>query len=294
MLKVVLMSWFVGSGLLLAHEDPHDVIDTLTHQLEQAEGDKADIYFQRAMEYRVSGQKLKAKADMVMYTAREPRDYLGWLELSKLEDDGVKRFDLLTKSLEVSESDSEREKVYYEMAESHYADRVYAKALSACERSIQLGNGGELTALLFKGHLLWRLGRLEERVEFLGKARERNSSVVLERAWIDAKIGAGQGDEVKAMILQEMQESRFKSSWQIRAARCEVVGSDAAKGYAKLAVEEIDKRLNPERPDVTLLMDLVRAYSIMGDEEKMGYYMKKAKAQRCDPWAMAELEEEIK
>jgi len=60
MYKEVLTSFIIGSCFLAAHEDPHDVIDTLTHRLEHAtESKKADLYFQRAVEYRVSGQKHK-------------------------------------------------------------------------------------------------------------------------------------------------------------------------------------------------------------------------------------------
>lgn len=295
MFRGAVVFFFVVCGSLSAHEDPDDVIDTLTHKLGHAEGaDRAGLYFQRASEYRVSGQKEEARSDLLKYTDLAGSDYLGWLELSRMEDNEVKRLEYLARSLEVSDSDAERVKIYYGMAESYYTGGDYIRALRACERSIELLGGRELTALLFKSHLLWRMGRLEERVVFLSKAKGLNGSVVLEREWVDAKIDVGQGAAVMRVVLEEMEKSRFKSSWQIRAALCEAPGSGEAERYAGLAIREIYERLHAERPDVMLLMDLARAYWIMGDDVKVVYYMKLAKAQRYDPWAMAELEENVK
>lgn len=295
MLKLFFIAMCLSSSVLFAHEDPHDVIQALTHRLEHAkEADKAELYFKRAVEYRVSGQMQKAEVDLYKYVKLMPDDYLGWFELGSLQIGAKEKLTYLCKAVALSDTDERKAKSNYAVSECLYSIRGYDQALGFCEMAIEFGGGKGLTPSLFKSHLLWRLGELEKRVSFLSDVKLLNKSVVLERAWIDAKIDAGQGNEVKAMILKEMEGSRFKSSWQIRAALCEGKGSDESKGYAELAIREIDERLNLERPDVTLLMDLVRAYSIVGDVERASYYMKLAKALRYDPWAMAELEEKIK
>lgn len=295
MYRVIIIWLFFGSGLLFAHEDPRDVIDTLTHRLEHAEeADKAELYFKRAVEYKVSGQMQKAEGDLYKYVKLMPDDYAGWFELGSLEKGAKEKLTYLCKAAALSDTDERKAQSYYAVSECLYSIGKYERSLGFCELAIEFGGEKSLTPLLLKSHLLWRLGELEKRVGFLSDVKLLNKSVVLEREWIDAKIDAGQGGEVKVMIVKEMEESRFKSSWLIRAALCEVAGSDEAKGYAGMAIEEIDERLNLERPDVTLLMDLVRAYSVMGDGEKVEYYMKLAKAERYDPLAMAELEEEVK
>lgn len=294
MIRLTLISFFLGSRLLLAHEDPHDVIDTLTHQLEHAEAkDKAEIYFKRAVEYRISGQKQKAVADFFKYTKLMPDDYLGWLELGRMQDGAEQRLIFLTRASIVSDSNEGKAQSHYSIAECYYTLNNPKTALKFCQQAIQFQDEKNVTPLLFKSHLLWKLGELEKRVDFLSEVKSRHKSVLIERAWIDAKIDAGQVDEVKAVILKEMEESRFKSSWQIRAALCEAAGSDEAKEYAELAIKEIDARFNSKRPDVTLLMDLARAYSITGDRAKADVYLKQAKAKRYDPWGMAELEQKV-
>lgn len=295
MLRVAAITLCMGCSVLFAHEDPHDVIHSLTHRLEHAESaDKADLYFKRAVEYRASGQKLKAQKDLLRYTALKPDDHVGWLELGRVEADGVARLGYLLRSLVLAESDHEKSMSNYGLAEHFYEGKAYSVALDYCEESILLGGEKALTPLLFKSHLLWRLGELGQRVEFLTKAKEGNQSIVLENAWVDAVIDAGQGDKVKDLIVKEMEGSRFKSSWLIRAARCEAEGSVKRKEYAQLAINEIQLRLNVKRPDVTLLMDLARAFMLLGEHDEAVHYLKHVRLQDFNPWAVAELEQEIK
>lgn len=294
MYKAVLTSFIIGSCFLAAHEDPHDVIDTLTHRLEHAtESKKADLYFQRAVEYRVSGQKHKAVADFLKYTKLEPKNYLGWLELGKIYE-SKERLHFLTKAAALSETNDGKAKAYHALAESEYNTGDYIQALSFCELVIQLEEAKNITPLLFKAHLLWRLDKLEGRVNFLSSVKKIHKSVVLDRALIDAQIDAGRLKDVKPVIMKEMADSRFKSSWQIRAALCESAGSEKSKDYAQAAIKEILTRLNEKRPDITLLMDLACAYSLIGEYEVAGRYLERAKHYEFSPWAMAELEQRVK
>jgi len=267
------------------------VVDALSHQLENAEETKkADLYFQRGVEYRVVGEKDKAKADFVSYTELKENDYLGWLELGRLETEKVTKLSYFLKSLEVAQDNAEQSVSCYELTEYFYEAKDWNQALLYCERAIVLDDEKhkKLTPMLLKAHLFWQLGKLDERVDFLKEAKKSNTSVVLRNSWVDAMIDAGRGAEVQGLIEKEIETSRFKSSWRIRAARCEKDVSEA-KLLANLAIEEIKLRLDMKQPDVTLLMDLARAYSINEEQKKAIHYLGLARSREHDLWAMAEL-----
>ncbi len=295
MLKLAFISFCFSCSFLHAHEDPNDVIHILSHKLGHAkESDKPELYFKRAIEYRASGQKKKARVDLLRYTELEPDDHLGWLELGRVDPETKNRLSYLTKSLDLAKSEEAKSMSYYALAECFYGTKNYQTALKKCESAIRLDKQKKLTPMLLKSHILWQLGDLDERVNFLTVAKKNNPSVVLQNAWIDAMIDDGRVAGVKELIDKEIQTSRFKSSWQIRAALCEAKHSDKAKAYAKLAIKEIKERLSIKRPDVTLLMDLARAYAITEEHGKAAHYLKHAKLLQHDSWAMAELEQKIK
>ncbi|MFT5904874.1 MAG: tetratricopeptide (TPR) repeat protein [Cryomorphaceae bacterium] len=295
MVKLAFISFYLSCSLLPAHEDPNDVLHVLSHKLEHAKiADKPELYFQRAIEYRASGQKEKAKADLLRYTELEPTDHLGWLELGRVEAEAKNRLIYLTKSLDLANSDEAKSMSYYELAAHFYGTQNYQMALKKCESAIRLDKQKKLTPMLLKSHLLWQLRGLDERVDFLTVAKKKNPSIVLQNSWIDAMIDAGKVLEVKKMIDKEIQTSRFRSSWYIRAALCEPKHSDQAKEKAQLAISEIKERLNEKRPDVTLLMDLALAYVIIEKNDGAAQYLTRAKLMNHDPWAMVELEQKIK
>ena len=300
----------VLTACLFAHEDPASVADSLTHDIEhflidhkgkELSSDKqdelADLYFLRANELLAIGKKKKAYTDLLKYTKLKPKDYIGWSELASVESDIKKQSEYLEKALKLTSSDNEKSYALYALAEYSYKTEQYQQALDYCSQAITLSEENQITQLLFKEHLMWRLGQLDQRVNFLAKVMKENSSHVLKHTWIDAKIDARQSADVKQVIDKEMKDSRFKSSWLIRASRCELEGSLQAKEYAQAAIDEILPRLHPERPDLTLQVDLVRAYSFLNDKEsnkKAQQYFDHLNSLNYNQWELAELTELLK
>lgn len=298
------------TAVLSAHEDPTSVADSLSHDIEHfliehkgqalsnsKQAELADLYFLRANELLAVGEKQKAYTDFLKYTELKPKDHIGWIELADVETDVKKQSEHLRKALQLASTDNEKSYVLYALAEYLYDAEQYEKALDHCSQSITLADENQITQLLFKEHLMWRLGQLDQRVNFLAKAMQENSSHVLKNTWIDAKIDAGQSGDVQQIIHKEMEDSRFKSSWLIRASRCELEGSLQAKKYAQAAIDEILQRLHPERPDLTLQVDLVRAYSFLNDKEsnkKAQQYFDHLNSLNYNQWELAELAELLK
>ncbi len=290
---------------LSAHQDPTILADSLTHQIEHFQKDNqghdldekktsqiARLYMQRAVEYSAINERKKAHVDLEKYTELSPNDYMGWLKLARHESDVTKQSRFLQKSLELADTDTEQSYVYFDLAEYAYEIGNYQNALEHCNLSLSLIEGDQITTTLFKAHLLWRLGKLDQRVAYLEEVIAGNSSFVLKRAWVDAKLDAGQAADVKQTILEEIASSRFKSSWLIRAARSEKKGSEQAQKYAQSAIDEILPRLNPSRPDETLQIDLVRAYSLLDDKEsnkKAQQYFHQVKEEEYNRCELAEL-----
>ena len=280
--KVLLCMATITSSV--AHEDPENVVSSLTHNIDHMLLEKkgndvdphkksklANLYFLRAKEFVILGDRKKAHADLIKYTQLQPSEYTGWSELSRVEIDGNKSTKYLKRALKLASSNNEKSYVYYALTENAYETNQFQQALAYCNRSLTLAEGEKITKTLYKNHLLWRLGKIEERVEFLSKSLKTNASEILRLALIDSQLDAGQYEIVKQTIHREIRESRFKSSWLIRAARCEKHGSKQSKQYAQSAIDEILQRLHPARPDITLQMDLVQAYAILNDKKAQQY-----------------------
>lgn len=273
------------SSSILAHEDPSNIIDTLTHQIEEATDDKelAKLYYKRSIEASAIRNSKLARADILKSVNLDPENFEYRLTLSRVVEGPISD-ETVDELIKKAKNDQQKCAVYRVKAERLYSRKEYASANFYCDKAIAHDNQNDLSLTLFKSHLLWQLDKLLERVDFLTKSLEKNTSAVLINTWIDAHIDAGKGAVVKKIIIKEMNESRFKSSWLIRLSLCEK--SSAAKVYAQQAITEIKTRLNLERPDVTLLMDLSRAYAIKGDQQKAEFYAARAKKLAHDEWAM--------
>ncbi len=285
----------------MAHEDPADIIDALSHQLEHAKQDqKAELYFKRANEYRALANEEKAKVDLITGLQISPKNGQAYISLGQLEK-GANAAEYFTKGLRYTQdSKKQKSQALQGLSRCAYQLKKYDQALTFCEQSIAF-DPANISLILYKSHILWRKGELKKRATYLAEESQKNPSIVIRNSWIDAVIDAGQkggvGDEVIKIIQQEMQASRFKSSWQIRAALCEpkinAKPNEVAKAYATAAIAEINQRLNLKRPDVTLLMDLARAYGIIQDQAKAQSYIQIAKKLSHSRWEMIELEEAV-
>ncbi len=292
-IKYYLITLTIFCTCLHAHEDPSDAIDTLTHKISETEDKKglAELYYKRFIEAKAVDNRILALKDISKSVQLDPDNFNYKLSLYSYSE-GPLAESALTDLIEQAEDGSQKCAAHKLKSEKLYSKKEYADADLHCDKAISHDKQNDLSLILFKSHLLWKLDKLDERVDFLTKAMGTNASAVLINTWIDAHIDAGKGALVKKIITKEMNESRFQSSWLIRLALCEA--GPGAKVYAQQAVTEIKTRLNLDHPDVTLLMDLARAYSIQGEQQKAVFYAARAKKLAHDKWAMNELEAKIK
>jgi hypothetical protein len=96
---------------------------------------------------------------------------------------------------------------------------------------------------------------------------EATGSAVLEAESIEAMIDAGYAAPALARIESKLVVGRWRSSWLIRRARARLAIGDESSAHEDLraAIEEIDERLRPDRPDLNLLIDRGVAHALLGN-----------------------------
>ena len=148
---------------------------------------------------------------------------------------------------------------------------------------------------MIRGRLHERLRKGAARVAGLKRGHEASGSVVLRNAWVDASLDAGVYAEVLPVIEAELAKSRLKSSWLIRRGRMRLGMGAREAGIKDLrdAVTELDPRIHPERPDVSLLIDRGWARVLLGEKEAARRDLKLARKHAGDPWDVDRLGKSI-
>ena len=144
------------------------------------------------------------------------------------------------------------------------------KALKICEDIQKEFPDHDETIDLFHAYLLIKDEKASEAAQLLQQAYRRSHGVVIRNSWIDAPLLAGEIEPVWPMIQKELADSRFKAAWLIRHARvAQLLQSAREQMYKdlKLALAELETRMKPERPDLTLISDRGLALAMKGDKE---------------------------
>jgi len=260
----------VAAALLLllpalsrAHESPEDEARALTAQMLKT-GRTPALLGRRAAEYKALGQLDKAASDITEAIKLDPKDAWAYAELSKIQFAQEKlkdAYDNATRSLGLMEEGADRGPVYLLRAQIHAAFCLLNDALADCEFA---DRKDDLDWYLTRSQVQAQLHKLDERVTGLKAGYDRNVSIVLEIEWIEAMIDAGQFRAALERIDHHLNQLRLRSSWLLRRAR-------ALKGLKRDflpdvqgALTELQHRINPERPEPTLLLDRAMAYALLG------------------------------
>jgi hypothetical protein len=126
---------------------------------------------------------------------------------------------------------------------------------------------------------------LTKAATILKKSLNRTESIVVRNNWIDAALTAGQTEAVLPLIEKELSSSRFRSSWLIRRARASLIlkRKEAAQADLREALVEIAPRINPERPDFTLISDRGLIHALMGNKTRAKNDLKTLKKSGYSP-----------
>lgn len=251
-----------------AHTDLSKTIAALSAKIK--EQPTAELHFQRALEYRALREKDHTLEDLREALKLNPRFQEAQFALA--EELG-KSDEALRLAVQLANGPGKVETTYRAsllLIRVHRLREEYQEALQLCQtlegktRNIRQDDS-ELD--LLHAELLLDLKRPAEATAVLRDAWKRTGSIVARNNWIDVALTAGQTEETLPLIEHELRTSRLRSSWLIRRARALLVlkNAKAARTDLHSALLEINSRLNPRQPDLTLVADRGLIHALMGN-----------------------------
>ncbi len=286
-LTALLTIVLVLSQRVIAHDGPEEVLTTLNTAILR-NGPTADLLFRRATEFRAMRDYKHAAADLGYAVRLDGSMEIARLELARLQL-------LMLKSASASEDRVSHYNQPLETVEPllHGKDTAMRIASLALRGEIHLAAENWMSAiedlseaLETRPEVQWYLWRAEAQqrsnqyvpsVEGLRIGDGITQSPVIKAALCDAMIGAirhvADSDETSADMIREattiidleLSTSRLKSAWQIRHAELLLLSDDRHLAEPELhaAIEELNARLQTQRPDPALVRDRDRAVKLL-------------------------------
>lgn len=246
------------------HTDISETIKALSEKI--AGKPTADLFFQRATEFRALRETGHAIEDFRSALTLEPKHRPATIAL--IQELGESD-EALALALAFKNRSKPGPEATYILAKVHHLRGEKDEALTLLEQ-IQKQEENHTTGIdLLHSEILLDLGRPAEAAGILKKSWQRTNSIVLRNNWIDVALTAGRTEEVLPIIQEELSSSRFRSSWLIRRARAHFTMKKPAQARVDLAaaLREITPRLNPRRPDLTLIADRGLIHALLGDTD---------------------------
>ena len=254
---------------VVAHDSPEHVIDLLSARMETI-GERPDLLWRRATEHRALGNLNAAAADL-QRAVKLRKDYQpALIDLSRVRLAQGRRRDAMKpieRALAFVTNETSRAPIRMMKAEILAAAGDHPGALRECDLALASSSSVELDWYLTRSQLQCQLGRFAEAAEGLRQGYERTGSAVLEVESIDAMIDAAQHDDAWGKVESALRETRWRSSWLIRRARIHLGRANISAAHQDFAeaIVEINRRLNPAHPEVSLLADRGLALALLGD-----------------------------
>ena len=278
--------------VLTAQADPgHEVRIADLNQQITANPAQPELYFQRAMNYREVPQLDAARADLEKALSLQ-KDFLpADRELARLDELEGRRKEAIER-LEKALAAAPPAAAFNIPACCEVLADLYLKsdrnedALAAAQKGIALTQELNLELYLLRGEAQRRLGKHEDRVRDFAAAQVKLKSYLLRIAWIEALIDAGRPAEALPEINKEIEESRYKSSWLIRRARALLHDGKKTEAAADLtaALAEVELRIRPENPELSLLCDRALIHALQGKHAEARLELTDAKTRGAFPW----------
>lgn len=258
-------------ALAFGHTDISTTIKRLTEQI--AEEPSAPLYYQRATEYRALREKKHALEDLRAALTIDPGHAPAKIALIEALGQSDEALSLARQLASGPPKAASAIDGAYLLAHIHRERGELRKAFEVCRKLCQKtkGPGQKDTEIdLLYAHLLLDLDRPADAAASLKSAWKQSHSIVLRNQWIDVALTAGLTGEVLPIIEKELNSSRLRSSWLIRRARARLAlgRTETARADLRAALHEIGPRINPTRPDLTLIADRGLAHALMGHPER--------------------------
>lgn len=285
-----------GAGRLRANPGHEVTVAELSSQIVQSPA-VPELYFQRAWNYREMGRPAEARADWETTLKLNPGFLPASRELARADaaagqvDAGMAR---LRQALEAAPPDQafHRPGCYSVLAELLLKQGKNAEAMADAQTGLDTAPDFQLDLCLLRSEAQRRLGRHQDRVRDLTAAMTTLRSFVVKIKWYDAMIDAGRGKEILPDIEQEIGNTRYQATWLIRRARIRRHAGETNGAAADLAsaLQEIESRLRPEHPDLSLICDRGLIHALRGDRSSAAADLELARRQGADFWMTLPLE----
>ncbi|QDS96927.1 hypothetical protein HG15A2_01860 [Adhaeretor mobilis] len=234
---------------IAAHHSPEEVIAHLSSRLE-THGNNTTLLLRRADEWRVLGEPSKAANDYehaLKLEAMNPLAYLGLARTrisQKRYRDAIK---MAKRGVALVDTPDAQAAFHAIVASAHAEMNNHPSALVAWKAAIDCERP-EVDWFLGQARTLNNLGLHPAARDALLAARNRNPSVVLQRAWIDSLILCGDFQIAERQIDAGLQRSHWKSSWLLQRAKLRVARNELilARQDAAAALKEIAIRTTPD------------------------------------------------
>ena len=275
----------------------HEVtVAEITAQIAQSPA-MPELYFQRAWNYREMGRMAEARADWETTLKLDPGFLPASRELARQDaleghlEAGIAR---LRQAMAAAPADQafHRPGCSSVLAELLLKLGKNDQALAEINEGILAAPDLLLDLCLLRSEAQRRLGQHGERVRDLAAAMVQLRSFVVKTKWYDALIDAGRGAEILTEVDQEIANTRYHAAWLIRRARIRLKAGekDAAAGDLRAAATEIESRLRPENPDLSLICDRGVIRALQGNLSAAHADLTLARQSGADFWMLMMLE----
>jgi len=250
-----------------AHHDVNAAIKELAQKI--AAGATAELHYERAIEYRALRNTKSAEGDLRAALALQPGHRESLTALIQLLRDTPETLELAKSYLANAQEPKHQLEARFLIAQVASWSDDDDTALLTCDEIQKLHPDHPTDLDLLHARLLLQSGNPAKAADVLNTARQKHQGIVLRNAWIDASLSASQTTEVLPLIEQELAESRFRASWLIRRARASLVTNDPDKARTDLhaALTELNTRIQPDRPDLTLIADRGLSLALLGSKD---------------------------
>ena len=284
--------WFLLVAGAMGHHGPEELVAELSAKLAK-QPDNVELLSLRATEYRTLGMHAKAETDLRRVLAKNPQSVAETESLARVLWAQGKQDEALSIVKQAVAATKGRERAAGLILQSEWELERGSldEAMATCQKAFREDPQGMVDWYLLQSRIQERMGKLAERVAGLHAGHEQLESIVLRNAWVDASLDAGMFTSLAAVIEQELEKSRLKSSWLIRRGRLRIgtAAEKAAHEDLKAAIIELDFRIHPKRPDAKLLIDRGWARLLLGDVDAARQDLALAKKHGSDPWENSRL-----
>lgn len=275
----------LGTFPALAHDSPEHKVAELSSEMARS-GESASLFMQRAVEHRALGELAHAAADFEAAFKLDPKLSPALKELSLVQL-AQGQPDLALQTINRALTNEPAPDLLIARAEIHAAQKNFRAALKDCQSAFRDSNAN-LEWYLFRAQLQRRLGLFDDCLRDLGEGHAKTGSAVLHEETIDAMIDAGQYPAALKQIEPELADSRWRSSWLIRRARVRLALGQTKPAHRDLraALSELNQRITPAAPDVSLLLDRALTHTLLGQKPLAAEDLALARTLTSDPWTL--------